>query len=176
MQKKFTPALLLLLISQLSIAQLKPIDVAENTLKIARFGEEIFYYGFAEGDKMIFSFEEANGKELKEIEIVELPSSSRFTDYKTSSIRNKTITINRTGIYKFRFTNAAIAGRVCRFKIQRVPASDLTKNFNTSVSWKTVYDTTYKTESDIYLNRSDTSIVNLADRVPNVFAKKGLNG
>src|SRR5688500_19757097 len=115
MQNRFTTCLLWLLFYQSSIAQLKPIDVAETTLKIARFGEEIFYYGFAEGDKMIFSFEEANGKELKEIEIIELPSSSRFTDYKTSSIKNKTIIINRTGIYKFRFANAAVAGRVSRF-------------------------------------------------------------
>jgi hypothetical protein len=176
MQKKFTSILLWLLFYQLSIAQLKPIDVAETTLKIGRFGEETFFYGFAEGDKMIFSFEEVNGKELKEIEIIELPSSSRLMDYKSSRIQNKTITINRAGIYKFRFANSAISGRVCRFKIQRIPASDLTKNFNTSVSLKTVYDTTYTTQSDIYLDRSDTSVVNLVDQVPKVFGKKALNG
>lgn len=176
MQKKFTSILLSFLFYQLSIAQLKPIDVAENTLKIGRFGEEIFYYGFAEGDKMIFSFEEANGKELKEIEIVELPSSSKFMDYKTNRIQNKTITINRTGIYKFRFANSAISGRVCRFKIQRIPASDVTMNFNTSVSWKTIYDTTYTTESEIYLESSDTSVVNLVDQVPKVSSKNALNG
>ena len=176
MQKKFTSILLCLLFFQLSNAQLKPIDVAENTVKIGRFGEEIFYYGFAEGDKMIFSFSEANGKELKEIEIVELPSSSRFMDYKTTRIQNKTITINRTGIYKFRFANSAISGRVCRFKIQRIPASDVTMNFNTSVSWKTIYDTTYATESDIYLERSDTSVVNLVDQVPKVSSKNAVNG
>lgn len=176
MIKKFTCTLLLLPFYTLLEAQLSPIDVAENTVKIARFGEEIFYYGFTEGDQVIFSFEEVNGKELKEIEIVEMPSSSKFMDYKTKRIDRKRLTINRTGIYKFRFANAAITGRVCRFKIQRIPASDLTKNFNTSVSWKTVYDTTYTTESDIYLDKSDTSIVNLVDQVPKVFAKKALNG
>ena len=176
MQKKLTSILLWLLFCQLSNAQLKPIDVAENTLKIARFGEEIFYFGFAEGDQMIFSFEEVNGKDLKEIEIVELPSSSKFMDYKTNRIQNKTITINRTGIYKFRFSNSAISGRVCRFKIRRIPASDITKNFNTSVSWKTIYDTTYTTESDIYLERSDTAVVNLVDQVPKVSSKNALNG
>ena len=176
MQKKFTSILLGLLFYQLSIAQPKPVDVVENTLKIGRFGEEIFYYGFAEGDQVIFSFEEVNGKDLKEIEIVELPSSSKFMDYKTSSIRNKTITINRTGIYKFRFANSAISGRVCRFKLQRIPASDLTKNFNTSVSWKTIYDTTYTTESDIYLERTDTSVINLVDQVPKVSSKNAFNG
>lgn len=176
MQKKFTSILLWLLFYQLSIAQVKPVDVAENTLRIGRFGEEIFYYGFAQGDQMIFSFEEVNGKELKEIEIVELPSSSKFMDYKTNRIQNKTITINRTGIYKFRFANSAISGRVCRFKIQRIPASDITKTFNTSVSWKTIYDTTYTTESDIYLERSDTSVVNLVDQVPKISSKNALNG
>ena len=176
MTKKITYTLLLLSFYTLLNAQLSPIDVAENTVKISRFGEEIFYYGFTEGDQVIFSFEEVNGKELKEIEIVEMPSSSKFMDYKTKRIDKKRLTINRTGIYKFRFANAAITGRVCRFKIQRIPASVTTKNFNTSVSWKTIYDTTYTTESEIYLERSDTSIVNLVDQVPKVFAKKALNG
>jgi hypothetical protein len=53
------------------------VDVFETTLKIGGLGEEVFYYGFAEGDQLIFNFQEVNGKELKEIEITELPSSSR---------------------------------------------------------------------------------------------------
>lgn len=176
MNKKFTCILLFLSFYTLLNAQISPIDVAENTLKIGRFGEETFYYGFAEGDQMIFSFEEVNGKELKEIEIVEMPSSSKFTDYKTKRIDKKRLTINRTGIYKFRFANAAITGRVCRFKIQRIPASDATKNFNTSVSWKTIYDTTYVTESEIYLERTDTSIVNIVDQLPKISSRNALNG
>ena len=132
-----------------------PIDVADNTLKIGGFGEEVFYYGFAEGDQLIFNFQEVNGKELKEVEIIELPSSSKFMDYKTKKIENKTINITKTGIYKFRFSNSAIAGRVCKFKIQRIPASDETKNFNTSVYWKTVYDTTYTTVQEKYLIKKE---------------------
>ena len=49
-------------------------------------------------------------------------------------------------------------------------------NFNTSVSWKTINDTTYTTESEIYLERSDTSVVNLVDQVPKVSSKNALNG
>ena len=37
-----------------------PVDVAESTLKVGILGEEIFYYGFAEGDKLIFNFEEVH--------------------------------------------------------------------------------------------------------------------
>lgn len=46
-----------------------PVDIVENTLKVAPQGEVVFYYGFAEGDQLIFNFEEVNGKELKELEI-----------------------------------------------------------------------------------------------------------
>ncbi|HEX7847446.1 MAG TPA: hypothetical protein VF476_16710, partial [Chitinophagaceae bacterium] len=38
-----------------------PITVAESTLKVAIMSEEVFYFGFAEGDQLVFSFEEANG-------------------------------------------------------------------------------------------------------------------
>jgi hypothetical protein len=154
----------------------EPIDVAETTLKIAALGEEVFYYGFAEGDKMILNFREVKGKELKEFEIIELPSSSKFMDYKTKKIENKVLTITRTGIYKFRLSNSAITGRICQLKIQRIPASEATKNFNTSVYWKTTYDTTYTIEQEKYLIRADTSVVNLTDQVAKVHSQGNLNG
>ena len=68
------------------------VNVAENTFKIeGTGGEKEFYYGFAQGDQLIFNFEEVNGKELKEVEITELPSSSKFMDYKKKKIKNKII-------------------------------------------------------------------------------------
>ena len=54
----------------------KPVDVAESSVKIGIKGEEMVYYGFAEGDQLIFSFSEADGKDMKEVEIIEMPSSS----------------------------------------------------------------------------------------------------
>lgn len=152
------------------------VDVAENTLKVGGLGKEVFYYGFAEGDQLIFNFEEVNGKELKELEIIELPSSSKFMDYKTKKIENKTLNITRTGVYKFRLSNSAIGGRICKVKIQRIPASDATKNFNSSVYWKTVYDTTYTTEQEKYLIRADTTISNLTDQVAKVHSQFNANG
>lgn len=146
-----------ILTSSISIGQ-TPIDVAETTLKIAGFGEEEFYYGFAEGDQLIFSFEEVKGKELKEVEIIELPSSSRFMDYKTSRTE-KTIVVNRTGVYKFRLANSAMAGRICRVKVQRIPADASTATFNTSVYWRTQRDTSYYMENERYLISRDTLVV-----------------
>ena len=142
-----------------------PIDIAESTLKVGGLGEEVFYYGFAEGDKMIFSFSEANGKELKEVEIIEMPSTSRFMDYKTKKTENKIIVIPRTAIYKFRFMNSTILPRVCKYKIQRIPAGPATQNFNTTVFTHTVNDTSYTTEQENYIDNSDTVLTNLQDRV-----------
>jgi hypothetical protein len=166
--KFFLPILIPGLLFTFQLYGQKPVDVAESTLKVGIMGEEVFYYGFAEGDQLIFSFEEANGKELKELEIVEMPSSSRFMDYKTKKIENKIINVPRTAIYKFRFTNSAIGVRLCKYKIQRIPASAATQNFNTMVYSHMVSDTSYTTIQEDYLANTDTVIINLQDRVVKV--------
>ncbi len=147
-----------------------PVDVAESSLKVGILGEEIFYFGFAEGDKLIFNFEEANGKELKEIEIVEMPSSSRFIVYKTSSITNKQLSIPKTGIYKFRFMNGAIGARLCKYRIQRIPASAATQHFNSTVFTHLVNDTSYTTVEETLLSKTDTVFTNFQDRTVKVNA------
>lgn len=165
----------LVILSLVSYAQ-KIVEVAESTLKISGLSEEVFYYGFAEGDKLIFEFQEIKGKELKEIEIIELPTSSKFMDYKTNRIGSKTIDITRTAIYKFRFSNSAISGRICKFKIQRLPSSTTTQNFNTNVYWQTVYDTTYTPTQERYLEKSDTTITNVVEQIAKVSSQSALNG
>lgn len=152
------------------------IDIAENTLKVGGLGEEVFYYGFAEGDQLIFNFQELNGKELKEVEIIELPSSTKFMDYKTVKIENKVLNITRTGIYKFKLSNSALGGRICKVKIQRIPASDGTKNFNSSVYWRTVQDTTYTPTEEKYLIKSDTIAQEIYSSIPQISSTNALNG
>jgi hypothetical protein len=120
------------------------IDVTEQTLKISGNSEEVLYYGFAEGDRILFSFSETNGKEIKEIEVAEYPSNSKFSDYKTSKIENKSIDVIRKAVYKFRFYNSSMMGRVCKIKIQRIPASEQTRNFNCAVNWEIKQDTTWR--------------------------------
>ncbi|HET9744830.1 MAG TPA: hypothetical protein VFP97_03895 [Chitinophagaceae bacterium] len=142
----------------------QPIDVAESVVKVGIKGEEVVYYGFAEGDQLIFSFEEATGKEMKEVEILEMPANSRFMDIKTSKIESKTITIPRTAIYKFRFANSALLPRACKYKIQRIPASAATQKFNTTVYFENYNDTSYTTEVETYIDKSDTVINNFQER------------
>lgn len=158
---KILHTLLFILTAQaLSFSQ-NPIDVYESTLKIKGNSEESYMCGLAEGDQLIFNFQEINGKELKELEILEYPNNSKFQDYKSSKIENKTINIAKTGIYKFRFMNAALTGRICKFKIQRIPANEQTKYFNTSV---------------YYNKKSDTTVVNLTDQVSKVHSTTNANG
>ncbi len=175
-RKYFLSVLTILFFATEKITAQSPVTVAESTLKIGIMGEEFFFYGFAEGDQLIFSFEEANGKELKEVEIVELPSSSRFMEYKTKKIENKTLTVTRTGIYKFRFSNSGIAARLCKYKIQRIPASSKTQTFDCNVYVRDGYDTTYTTETEEFLSNADTVINNLQDRTTKVLPASAAPG
>lgn len=149
------------------------VDVADNTFKIPAHKTQEFYYGFAEGDRLIFTFEEVNSKELKEVEITELPSTSKFMDYKCKKIENKIISVNATGIYKFSFYNSAMTERVCKVNIKRIPASENTRQFNSAVSWKTVYDTVYATVQEKYIVKNDTTIYNLTDQTVKVGQRIG---
>jgi len=172
--KKFVSALACLLTLH-AVAQ-KPVDVVESTLKVAAWGDEEFYYGFAAGDQLIFNFEETKGKELKEVEIMEWPSTSKFMDYKTSRIQNKVIQIPRDGVYKFRFKNSSISGRVCKFRIQRIPASDVTRNYNSTVYWRTLYDTTIVPTQERYLIKSDTVVHTVLEQNAKVYGQQAPNG
>lgn len=142
-----------------------PITVAENTVKVPSTQEETFYYGFAEGDQVIFDLEVQNGKELSILEIVSMPSKTIFMDYKTQKIDHKVVTITETGIYKFRFANSNLfAGRVCKFKIARIPASEATKRFNTTVYNRTLHDTLRYTEPVRFFVKSDTTVRDILDK------------
>jgi len=160
----------------LQAAAQKPIEVVENTLKVAAWGDEEFYYGFAEGDQLIFSFEETKGKDLKEVEIIEWPSTSKFADYKTSRVHNKVIHIPREGVYKFRFKNSSISGRVCKFRIQRIPASEATRKYNTTVYWRTLYDTTIVPTQERYLTKSDTMVHTVLEQNAKVYGRQAASG
>ncbi|MBL7698531.1 MAG: hypothetical protein JNK79_10240 [Chitinophagaceae bacterium] len=157
-----------------SLAQ-QPIEVWQGTIKVGGFGNEEMYFGFAEGDQLIFSFQEVNGKELKQIEINEWPGSSKFSDFKVSKVENKQLNIQRQGVYQIKLTNGALGGRICRLHIARVPASDASRNFNTSVQWTSINDTTYTNETERYLAASDTSLIN-RDFVVKVNSETNANG
>jgi hypothetical protein len=163
------------------------IDVADLTLKIGAKGEETLYYGFAEGDQMVFNFKEMDGNELKEVEIVALPENSIFKDYETKLIVQKSFKVPQKGIYKFRFyNNALLKGRVCAIKIQRIPKNAASVAFNTGIKWVEKMDTTYELKTETVTNSPekqmtrkrltaiDTSIVSIIDRTERVASRAKL--
>ncbi|CAM4342032.1 hypothetical protein [Flavobacterium terrigena] len=153
-----TKSLIIILIfcSKLLFAQ-TPIDVTEQTIKISGLNEIELYFGFATGDKIIFNFKEVNSKEVKEIEILEYPNNSKFSDYKSTQIDNKIINVTKQGVYVFRFKNTAIGGRIAKIKIQRIPVSNETINFNSTVTWATKQETTYNSYTKDVLVGYDTT-------------------
>ncbi|MEY3084543.1 MAG: hypothetical protein RL037_723, partial [Bacteroidota bacterium] len=63
MNRKITIILGLFLWTVTAFGQ-EPIDVTDQTIRISGLKEEEIYFGFAEGDKIIFNFKEADNKEL----------------------------------------------------------------------------------------------------------------
>ena len=152
------------------------VDLVENTLKIEAKGQVVFYYGLAEGDEMILNFEEVNGKELHSLEIAELPSTIRFAENKVAKIKKKALLIPKTGIYRFTFSNTSQASRTCKFKLQRIPATIATQQFNTSVFFRTVNDTLYTPFRERVLVKSDTNVLECVNSIPQISSRNAFNG
>lgn len=151
------------------------INVLETTF-VPSFNEDTeYYFGFAEGDQIVFSFEVIKGRAVNEIEVSEYLGSSRFSDVKTTRIVDKVLTVSTTGIYKFRI-RGAFRTKKCRLTIQRIPASSELMSFNTSVYWRTVNDTSFYYVNEQYLASVDTSVVNLGERTEKVHSVGNLNG
>jgi hypothetical protein len=117
-----------------------PIVVADMIFKSS--GLEEFYYSFAEGDIIVVDLEVIKGKNIKSFEVIELPSSMKFSSFKPSSISQKQINVTAKGVYSFRL-DAGIGGKVCNLKISRIPKDQSTERFNTGWKWEVLYDTTY---------------------------------
>lgn len=151
------------------------IDVVEKSIKIGGLSRESEYYGFAEGDKVIFNLTVENKKDLKDITISEYPNSVKFADHTTDKVQNKVLYISRKGIYVFEYYNSNISGRVINIKIQRIPKSESTKFFNTNVKWVNKVDTTFTARENTYLVSSDTSIVDVIDSKVRVHSQTNMD-
>lgn len=126
------------------VAQEKPVDVVDMTIKLK--GTKELYYGFEKGDKIILNLEEEKDKEIKGVQIYRYPDNLKYATFKISSIKNKEISVEEKGVYQFVFTSTK--KRLCQIKIQRQPKLEETIDFNTAVNWIERPDTTFKTETE----------------------------
>jgi hypothetical protein len=151
-------AFIVILISSTLSAQ-TPISVYQGTFTIPSVSEDTLYFAFAKGDQVIVDFESI-GRELKEFEMLQWPRGSIFREDDKTKILGKKISIEATSIYQFRLANRSATERNCKLHIRRIPGSTSTKNFKTTVAWKTENDTIYAATTEKYLTRRDTAIVN----------------
>jgi len=140
---KILLTLLTFLIYQTLLATNEPILVNESTIILDHKQTKEIYFSFAEGDEIILDLKMVKGKHIKEVEIIEMPSNSIFSDYKVKQLNAKRVMIRNKGIYKFRFYSSSLTRRVCKINIHRIPSSESTKKFDTNWKWETVRDTTY---------------------------------
>lgn len=132
------------------IAQ-NPILLTDQTIKLGGLGEESFYFGFHEGDQVLIDFKELRNKGLKELEIKEYQSGcSIYSDYECKKIEDKEITIPITGTYQFRFYNASLGKRIGKVSIFRLSVEGQ-ESFNSTVYWRTIFDTIYKEHEEQYI-------------------------
>lgn len=163
-----------ILISLFSFAQ-KEVTVTESIVSIDGNKDHVLYFGFAKGDQISLSVRSKRGRFLSEIEISELNGSVKFSDYRVKKINGKTIDVLNEGIYKFKFSNFTSKRKIYSLVIKRTAASSETQDFNTTVYWRTVKDTTFTEKKEKYLIKRDTSIVDLVDKVAKVHSLTNLN-
>lgn len=142
MIKKLLFALTIIL-SQSAFSKIEPILVTESTISLDLNETQELFFSFAEGDIIEIDFEMVKGKHIREIEITELPNNKIYSEFKAEKISNKQIHIRNKGLYKFKFYSSSLTTRVGKIKIYRIPASEITQNFNTNWKWQTIRDTVY---------------------------------
>ncbi|MGY3090218.1 hypothetical protein ACVWYF_003273 [Hymenobacter sp. UYAg731] len=185
--------ILLLIISSHFYAKGQQIvDVADLTLRLGGNETKELYYSFAKDDQIIFNFEEADHKTVKEIDVTEANTGTkRYEDYESALIKDKTLFVNQKGVYKFRIYNSSLLkGRVCKIRIQRKPGTEATRQFNTAVKWIDKSDTTYNVytkkvvtghrdydvqKSRKVIARIDTIPVTIVDRLERVHSVTNTN-
>jgi hypothetical protein len=151
------------------------VVVVEKSLKIGGMSPATEYYGFAEGDKLIFSLYLEKG-EIKDVTISEYPNTIKFAEHTIEKLDKKVFNIPKNGIYKFDYYNSYILPRVINIKIQRIPKDKTTTSFNTNVKWVDKVDTTYPAQQETYTLGADTTFeevfnsklkVNSQSNIPN---------
>lgn len=158
------------------VAKPKAITVVESSIRVESQKDQQLYYGFCAGDQIEINLEVQNGEFISGFEVTEFPSTVRFNELNATRIRNKVLIVGRTGIYRIRLSNSSPVFQHCKLIIRRLPASDSTANFNSSVYWRTVQDTTYTPVEEKYLLKSDTLAQEVYSGNPQIGARYAISG
>jgi hypothetical protein len=163
-----------------------PQEVCDLSITLNGKEPQDLFYAFAAGDKIIFNCNEANGALLSAVEISELPENLKFKEQNIALVKDKRLDVVQKGVYRFRFSSEAKKDRTVKVKIQRVPASDKTRNFVTAVRWVERFDTIYQSNDTRFekqmvkqtrrvLVRTDTALVSLIDKTERIHSRTNVN-
>lgn len=141
------------------------INVADLQLKLEPGATEELYYGFADGDKVIFNIEEANGNYISEVSVMQYPDVHKYKRQNLTKVKAQEFTVTSKSVFVFRFHNATKGVRVCAISISRTPKNAETKNFNTAVKWIVKQDTIYKSAAVDVVSAYDTLYTQKSRRV-----------
>ena len=143
--------------------------VADLSFSISPGEKKDFYYKFPEGDTIIFNAWVIEGNDISEISISKWPANVIFNAYAIPKIENKIIFVEKKGVYVFSFINSSlIYSKSYRFTLHRIPTKEKFLNFDISVEWDILYETTYVSTIESSFVREDTipeEIVNTQTKI-----------
>ncbi|HRK79891.1 MAG TPA: hypothetical protein PLZ12_00505 [Saprospiraceae bacterium] len=184
--KSFVSAIVAAFLFASAMQAQQPLTVADMTLRLSGKETKELFYSFAADDEILFSFFETENRLLQEVQITTWPEQVRYAARDIADTRDQKIRVPATGVYRFRFSNAS-GERLCRIAIQRRPASDDLRLFDTAVRWEERIDTFYmkgKTERPAWtdvpevknrrvLAKTDTSAVTVLEKTERIFSRSG---
>ncbi|MBL4594591.1 MAG: hypothetical protein JKX68_12365 [Flavobacteriales bacterium] len=157
-------------------AQIKEIQLIESNFKVRNTSSQEFYFGLAEGDIITFTAK-SNGSSIRSFKFMKYPGATIFGEGNMSSVIDKIIQIDQTGIYYFRFAQRGFlaGGRYCFLNASRKPGNKNTVDFNSTVYWNEKIDTVWYEEDEKFLIRTDTIVTHITNQVIELKKKKKKN-
>ncbi len=135
------------------------ITVANLLFKMKANSYRRFYYKFAPGDTIVVNAWTIKGDNISNFNVEMLPFNNVYNTYAAKTILNEKIVNKRKAIYKFTISNTSLfSTKMYKLMIYRIPKFKAFENFNTTVYWDTVYDTTYVTQRESVLVDVDSTV------------------
>jgi len=132
------------------------ITVADLQIKLEPNSTQELMYGFADGDRIILTIEEANKNTISEVSVTEYPNNLKYKGQQVTKEKDREFKVTGKSVFIFKITNSTKGKRTCTIKIQRVPKKSEYKNFNTAVKWVKVQDTVWNSVTRDVVTGYDT--------------------
>jgi len=126
-----------------------------------------YFYAFEKGDKIVLNFSMSNNKGTNIIEVVSYPDKViKYSNKSCTELNDLEITVEERSIFEFLFATNFAFDRNAKITIGRIPASEATKDFNTSVALKKKYKAiTLQPSQDFWVNSGSNAALGGRSRI-----------